>query len=52
MRTCVIVEGGDVLVIIVTLRRNEAWEIIQLGLGGYVIERSVEKTANAQKDTN
>ena len=40
---------GDTFGLLATPLRDEAWELLKLGLGGYVLGRSGEKIAKVVK---
>ena len=49
MLTFLVLAVGDSLGLLATPLRDEAWALLQLGLGGYVIGRSGEKIAKVIK---
>lgn len=49
MLTFLVLAVGDSLGLLATPLRNEAWALLQLGLGGYVVGRSGEKIAKVIK---
>jgi len=49
MLTFLILAVGDSLGLLATPLRDEAWTLLQLGLGGYVVGRSGEKIAQVMK---
>ena len=49
MLTFLILAVGDSLGLLATPLRDEAWALLQLGLGGYVVGRSGEKIAKVMK---
>jgi len=49
MLTFLILAVGDSLGLLATPLRDEAWMLLQLGLGGYVVGRSGEKIAKVVK---
>ena len=51
MLTFLILAVGDSLGLLATPLKDEAWMLLQLGLGGYVVGRSGEKIAKVVKGT-
>lgn len=49
MLTFLVLAVGDSLGLLATPLRDEAWTLLQLGLGGYVVGRSGEKIAKVVK---
>jgi hypothetical protein len=49
MLTFLILAVGDSLGLLATPLKDEAWVLLQLGLGGYVVGRSGEKIAKVMK---
>ncbi|MCS5587835.1 MAG: hypothetical protein NZ697_05040 [Porticoccaceae bacterium] len=49
MLTFLALAVGDSLGLLATPLRDEAWMLLQLGLGGYVVGRSGEKIAKVMK---
>lgn len=49
MLTFLVLAVGDSLGLLATPLRDEAWMLLQLGLGGYVVGRSGEKIAKVVK---
>ena len=49
MLTFLVLAVGDSLGLLATPLRDEAWALLQLGLGGYVVGRSGEKIAKVIK---
>ena len=49
MLTFLVLAVGDSLGLLATPLRDEAWMLLQLGLGGYVVGRSGEKIAKVLK---
>jgi len=49
MLTFLVLAVGDSLGFLATPLRDEAWTLLQLGLGGYVVGRSGEKIAKVMK---
>jgi hypothetical protein len=49
MLTFMVLAVGDSLGLLATPLRDEAWMLLQLGLGGYVVGRSGEKIAKTIK---
>tara|TARA_R100000544_G_scaffold36608_2_gene25260 strand:+ start:402 stop:791 length:390 start_codon:yes stop_codon:yes gene_type:complete len=49
MLTFLVLAVGDSLGLLATPLRDEAWMLLQLGLGGYVVGRSGEKIAKVMK---
>lgn len=49
MLTFLVLAVGDSLGLLATPLRDEAWGLLQLGLGGYVVGRSGEKIAKVMK---
>lgn len=49
MLTFLVLAVGDSLGLLATPLRDEAWMLLQLGLGGYVVGRSGEKIAKTMK---
>ncbi|MCS5549887.1 MAG: holin family protein [Gammaproteobacteria bacterium] len=49
MLTFLVLAVGDSLGLLATPLRDEAWTLLQLGLGGYVVGRSGEKIAKVMK---
>ena len=50
MLTFLVLAVGDSLGLLATPLRDEAWMLLQLGLGGYVVGRSGEKIAKVMKN--
>lgn len=51
MLTFLALAVGDSMGLLATPLRDEAWSLLQIGLGGYVVGRSGEKLAKTLKDT-
>ena len=49
MLTFLVLAVGDSLGLLATPLRDEAWMLLQLGIGGYVVGRSGEKIAKVMK---
>ena len=52
MLTFLCLTVGDSLGLLATPLRDEAWMLLQIGLGGYVVGRSGEKVIKAWKENN
>ena len=50
MLTFLALAVGDSMGLLATPLRDEAWSLLQIGLGGYVVGRSGEKLAKTLKD--